>query len=236
MLVSLKLMGKSQFFTFDVMGDLVFGESFGCLASSDYHTWISFIFSAIKCGPYMRATRLIPALRYLAPFFVPKSIFRGLNYHQQISISKAKNRQSHGANDHDLISGFMKPGRDVTWQEFLGTSQLLIVAGSETTATLMSGATFLLLKNPEKMSKLVREIREAFESPHQITLASVSKLEYLHAVLQEAMRVYPPVPDSLPRNTGENSEVICGKLVPPHVSTFEMTVVAITDWSRQFWA
>jgi hypothetical protein len=43
-----------QFFTFDVMGDLVFGESFGCLDSSDYHPWVKLIFDSVKLGAFNR--------------------------------------------------------------------------------------------------------------------------------------------------------------------------------------
>ncbi len=36
--------------TFDVVGDLVFGHSFGCLERSDYHPWIAFIFQSVRTG------------------------------------------------------------------------------------------------------------------------------------------------------------------------------------------
>lgn len=36
--------------TFDIIGDLAFGSDFGCLASSNYHPWVSIIFGAIKAA------------------------------------------------------------------------------------------------------------------------------------------------------------------------------------------
>jgi cytochrome P450 len=39
-----------NFVTFDIIGDLSFGESFRCLETGDFHFWISMIFDAVKAG------------------------------------------------------------------------------------------------------------------------------------------------------------------------------------------
>ena len=46
-----------NFITFDVIGDLSFGESFGCLERGDFHFWITLIFEAVKAGAIEQATR-----------------------------------------------------------------------------------------------------------------------------------------------------------------------------------
>lgn len=46
-----------NFITFDVIGDLSFGESFGCLDQGDFHWWIPMIFDAVKAGAIETATR-----------------------------------------------------------------------------------------------------------------------------------------------------------------------------------
>jgi hypothetical protein len=48
--------------SFDVIGDLAFGESFGCLERGDFHFWITVIFDAVKAGAIEQATR-----RFAAP-------------------------------------------------------------------------------------------------------------------------------------------------------------------------
>lgn len=53
-----------------------------------------------------------------------------------------------------------------------------IIAGSETTATILSGATFLLLKNPACLEKLKQEVRSTFKSEDEITFTSVDRLPY----------------------------------------------------------
>ena len=46
-----------NFVTFDVIGDLSFGESFGCLERGDLHFWIQLIFDAVKAGAIEQASR-----------------------------------------------------------------------------------------------------------------------------------------------------------------------------------
>lgn len=43
--------------TFDITGDLTFGESFGCLEGGVLHPWIGMIFTAIKASIFITAAR-----------------------------------------------------------------------------------------------------------------------------------------------------------------------------------
>lgn len=99
-------------------------------------------------------------------------------------------------------------------------ASVLIGAGSETSATLLCGATYLLLRNPETMRKATDEVRSAFTSERAITLTSVSRLTYLTACISEALRRYPPVSIGLPRLVPEGrvGTTIAGHLVPEKVS------------------
>jgi cytochrome P450 len=103
--------------------------------------------------------------------------------------------------------------------EIEGNSSLFIVAGSETTATLLSGATYYLLKNPNVLEKLKAEVRGHFKSEEEINVVNSGQLPYLFAVLEESLRMYPPVPTRLPRVTGPEGHTIDGHYVPPNVST-----------------
>lgn len=95
---------------------------------------------------------------------------------------------------------------------------LLIIAGSETTATLLSGCLFLLLNNPDTLAKLTHEVRSTFNKEDEITIASAGQLEYMLACLDEALRCYPPVPIGNPRVVPKGGRVLCGKYVPEDVS------------------
>jgi cytochrome P450 len=96
-------------------------------------------------------------------------------------------------------------------------SNTLIVAGSETTASALSGATYLLATNPAVLEKLNNEVRCAFTTEDEIDLVSTGQLKYLSAVLEETLRAYPPVPTALPRVTPPGGQQILGQWVPGHV-------------------
>jgi len=94
----------------------------------------------------------------------------------------------------------------------------LIVAGSETTATLLCGVTYLLLTNPGALKKVTEEVRSTFTSDEEITLTSVGGLKYMLACLNEGLRSYPPVPFGLPRIVPRGGATISGMAVPENVS------------------
>lgn len=58
------------------------------------------------------------------------------------------------------------------------TNASSIIAGSETTATLLSGTLYLLLSNPATLQKLKDEIRSTFKTEKEIGFASVEHLPY----------------------------------------------------------
>lgn len=98
------------------------------------------------------------------------------------------------------------------------TASVLLVAGSETTATLMSGALFLIGSNRPVLEELTREVRTTFNDEAEITLNSVQSLKYMLACLNESLRMYPPVPVGLPRIVPKGGHEIAGYWVPQDVS------------------
>lgn len=75
-----------------------------------------------------------------------------------------------------------------------------------------SGITYYLLKNPAALRNLSDEIRNTFEDPKVITSDSTAGLQYLSAVIDEGLRIYPPVPTGLPRTSP--GAVVDGYYVP----------------------
>lgn len=102
-------------------------------------------------------------------------------------------------------------------EHLVANAEILIIGGSETTATLLSGVTFLLLKNPEAYSKLKEEVRSAFTSEDEINIISVGKLTYMLACLDEALRMYPPIANGLPRVAPKGGVTIMGVYIPEQV-------------------
>lgn len=102
----------------------------------------------------------------------------------------------------------------MTEGEIVANASNLVLAGSETTATLLSGCVYMLLRNPEKLGKVVKEIRGAFDSDREIDLFSTSKLDYTLAVLDETMRIYPPVPNQIGRTVPRGGDTVMDIWIP----------------------
>ena len=104
--------------------------------------------------------------------------------------------------------------------EIEGTATVMIMAGSETTASFLCGATFYVLANPWIHERLRDEIRGSFDKEESITMSSTRVLYFLNLVIKEVLRIYPPTPSTLPRRTGADGGVIDGAFVPANVSGF----------------
>jgi len=152
----------------------------------------------------------------------PKKLLETRQYHQDLTSQRTLARIERKTDRSDFMTYIMRHNdeRGMSVGEIEASANAIIIAGSETTATLLSGVTWYLLKNPKVMQKLVTEIRTTFKEDKAITLISVQNLKYLLAVLDEGMRMYPPVPVGLPRKVPAGGVIVNGKWVPPKVRGF----------------
>lgn len=113
----------------------------------------------------------------------------------------------------------------------LSQAMVLIVAGSETTSTFLSGATYFLTKTPTAFNRFALEIRSAFNTSEQITAESVGQLPYLTAVIEEGLRIHGPLAFGLPR-ISPGAEV-GGEFIP--AGTGVSTCPWTTQHSPKYW-
>ena len=91
-------------------------------------------------------------------------------------------------------------GQGFTESELWGESNLMIIAGSDTTSTAMAGSFFYLTHNASALARVTEEIRSAFSSLDEIVQGSkLASCSFLHACIDESMRMSPPVGGGLPR-------------------------------------
>ncbi len=69
----------------------------------------------------------------------------------------------------------------------------LLFAGHETTASTLSWAIYLADQHPDVWERLHAEAVEAFSSGEPITYQDLYKFKYTNMVVEEVMRLYPPV-------------------------------------------
>ncbi|KAL6901067.1 cytochrome P450 [Trichoderma evansii] len=214
--------------TFDIIGDLAFGEPFYCLEKSDYHPWVALIFSGVKNLSFVSVCSKYGALgMILALLFVPKDLPAKGREHRRLSIEKTRRRLDSGSSRPDFMTALTTTrgsAEELTFEELVSNASLLIAAGSETTATALSAATYYLGFYPETFKKLAAEIRSAFNSEKDINLTSVQHLTYLKAVIDEAMRLFPAAPGTQPRIISPGGDVIVGRYIPAG------TIVGVWQW------
>lgn len=188
--------------TFDIAGDLIFGMSFKCLDSVEYHPWIAFILDTVKAGAFMTV------LDYCGFHWLVQLIFRSFGKH--LALKKAAQWTDEMVHNRlnnveygraDLFEGLVRKKEEwnLSFEQMGSNAFILVLAGSETTATTLSGITYLLLKYPEVYKKVTREVREMFSKKEEIDMNSVMGLKYMLAVINESLRLYPPVATSLVR-------------------------------------
>lgn len=89
------------------------------------------------------------------------------------------------------------------------------MAGSDTTATQLAANFFYITQNPKTLSKLRSEIRSRFGSADDIRLGpALDSCQYLHAVINETIRISPSLPGILPREVLSGGLTVCGHQFP----------------------
>nr|A0A0S1TQ04.1 RecName: Full=Salviol synthase; AltName: Full=Cytochrome P450 71BE52; Short=SpCYP71BE52 [Salvia pomifera]ALM25794.1 cytochrome P450 71BE52 [Salvia pomifera] len=83
----------------------------------------------------------------------------------------------------------------------------MLVAGSETSSTVIEWAMAEMLKNPRILEKAQEEVRRVFDKEGTVDESHIHELKYLKSVVKETLRVHPPAPLILPRICGETCEI-----------------------------
>lgn len=101
--------------TFDVIGDLSFGESFGCLDNEDYHPWVALIVQSTMDLVY---TAQLAYWRQLEPLLrrwvMPKGLAQKFATHSKLSEEKVNKRLATGVNRPDFIQKMVEGSAKVS--------------------------------------------------------------------------------------------------------------------------
>ncbi|KAF7375103.1 High nitrogen upregulated cytochrome P450 monooxygenase 2 [Mycena sanguinolenta] len=205
-----------SYFTFDFMGDMAFGGGFELLANPAERTDIwplmgrfSVFMSFFTHVPWLASSLLhvrIPVRDRMRKFGVENALRRSK------STAQTKDLWYHLMDDAGLEKQKPPLGNVVA------DGALAIVAGADTTASVLSSLFFLLLSNPKYYEQLQAEIDVHFPpgadpldpKPH-------ADMKFLNACINETLRLHPPVRTSGPRQVPADSQgkVIAGVFIPP---------------------
>ncbi|KAH6962312.1 cytochrome P450 [Ilyonectria sp. MPI-CAGE-AT-0026] len=211
--------------SFDIIGDLAFGESFDAVAQAHTHPWISLVSDAGKTVVLEDILNRAPRIRFMLPFIMPK-VYERAREHSILTEEKGKKRLELGLDggNKDFFAQVLRKGA-ISGEELVNQAITLLIAGSETTSTSMAATTNYLLRNPDVLRKLQAEVRGAFSSLEDITGDATAKLSYLVATIEEGLRIFTPLPTSPPRLSP--GATVDGHYIP------HGTIVSSATWTTQ---
>lgn len=150
--------------------------------------------------------------------FPNTAVWRNEFFQTIINLSTARLALPEKRNDiFQLIKDARDPetGGSLPINEVVSECTLLIVAGSDTSSTVLAACFFYLAKYPRVYAKLAEEIRAAFGSYDDIRGGpTINGCQYLRACLDEAMRMNPPVGGSAWREAQKGGAVVDGQAIP----------------------
>lgn len=141
-----------------------------------------------------------------------------------ILMSEIRRRRDSGVQGQDILSMLLaardEEGKPMTEQELHDEMITLVVAGHETTATVLATTFFWLLTNPDVLARADAELAKVV-GDGALAAKHVPQLEYLDAIAKESQRLTPVVPSvarvlSQPLRLGR-FELPAGVVVAPSI-------------------
>ncbi|KAF7579347.1 Cytochrome P450 3A31 [Pyrenophora tritici-repentis] len=214
-----------NYLSFDIMADVVFGMQYNLLGSTANRAIPDAIEQSNVRVSVLLQSPVTPRIARIDRWLFPKAIQardQFLNFVRGLVDKVMKPDCSSKAtttivsilkNAHDPVTG-QKLGS----KEVLAESTTLCVAGSDTSSTAMSATFFYLANSPKAYRRVQDEVRSLFNSAEEIRIGpKLSKLMYVRACIEEALRMSPPTGASLYREVLHGGATVNGEWFPPGV-------------------
>ncbi|XP_023235456.1 cytochrome P450 3A24-like [Centruroides sculpturatus] len=109
-------------------------------------------------------------------------------------------KEKHSTTDKNKSS---KNLQFLTKEEITANAMVFIIAGYDTTSSLLAFTTHFLVNNQNIQDKVRKEIMDNVDCEKQLTIENLSKLTYLDQVCSETLRLFPPLTSFINRITSK---------------------------------
>ncbi|GAD93895.1 benzoate 4-monooxygenase cytochrome P450, putative [Paecilomyces variotii No. 5] len=199
--------------TMDIITHYSYGKSYNYLDEDDFKlSWKEAVLEASANGAMLRHFPFVLTISKSMPPWLLKKLdpqaavlleiqhmVRKQSLESLESFEKAENKGSQ-ATAFDALCDPSLPPEERSIDRLQDEGQILLAAGSETTAKTLTTIAFYLLSNKALLSKLREELKKVMPTP--LSTASWTELEhlpYLGAVINEGLRLSYGVTTRLPR-------------------------------------
>ncbi|CEN59792.1 hypothetical protein ASPCAL02236 [Aspergillus calidoustus] len=207
-----------NFWSFDVMGDLAFGQSFKMLSSAKGHWAVDLLAKQQEGAGFglpcwsARLLMSIPGARKAYYTFLR---FSAEQIETRIGL---QGKQTNPDITHYLIDDFLTKGlegseRQAELKKMYLDSKLIIVAGSDTTATTMAFLFYYIAREPGLLQRLREEIEE-LTGRGEFDHRKIQSAPLLNGCINEALRLHPPVPSGLYRKAPPEGVYVGEQYIP----------------------
>ena len=177
--------------TLDIAARTLFGADAGAAAGN-----VAGALQFLQEAFLVRFARMVPIPVWLP---TPRNLRlrRAVRQLDDIIYGFIRQRRQSGEDKGDLLSILLHArdeddGSRMTDKQVRDEAMTLFLAGHETTALALSWTWYLLARHPEAEARLADEVRAVLGACLP-TMEDVPRLRYAEAVVQESMRILPPV-------------------------------------------
>ncbi|KAM0493214.1 hypothetical protein ACHAP8_009395 [Fusarium lateritium] len=230
-----------QCYAFDVIGMITYSKRLGFL---DQGVDIAGIMESLE--EFLAYSSVIGVYSWIHPFlfhlrnFLAGNTGTGIQYVMNYTEKLMKEHQAQPKNldledeDNqrmDFLSKYVARHRKdpLTYNDWYVLSGCLsnMAAGSDTTAISLSAIMYFLMTNPKVADKLREEVADHQSRavhPHRLSFKETQEMQYLQAVVKEALRLHPAVGQPLERVIPAGGATIAGQFFP------EGAIVGVNCW------
>ncbi|KAJ4350581.1 hypothetical protein N0V95_004632 [Ascochyta clinopodiicola] len=227
----------SMYYSFDVMGEVGLGKDFDNLSSGQEHPAIKGVHD------HMTMLGILSTVPWLLNVLgsIPGAAAGYSSFFNFCSTEiQAKNRNwDKEEYPQDIISWLLKAVKDKdvsaspSPEALEDDTRVVIIAGSETTATTLAGALYYLAKCPEKQRKLQSLLDQVIEGNNAWSYEKVKSVTYLDDWISETLRLRPALLTGGPRETPSKGVQIDEVFIPGNTNV--LVPVSLIQRDPRWW-
>ncbi|EME79757.1 uncharacterized protein MYCFIDRAFT_190535 [Pseudocercospora fijiensis CIRAD86] len=214
----INLMRWVNYLTFDIIGELLFGKTFGCVAGNErFRAWQDLLITNLQLLHTICVSKRIWIFWLAMPWRDVYTLLTQFTHFDKLIGNIVNERLAGKAPDRTDLFELMKQGRGgncMTQEEILANSNLLTFAGSESSANSTVSLLYRISSDATLKARLLRELRANFKSEDEMTSTKAMTLPFLRAVIEEGLRLHPVTPNALWRITPKQGNKIFDDWIP----------------------